>query len=182
MVKPDYRSVDDELVQDDSLNDHEAGSVAESARGWGVWVTKGVVLAALIAPVFERRGYWDHWLSWSLYSPHTSRVELEVHRTAIDQLPGSVRPYVRPDRDGDGWRTIDLAGWSLAMRRVPIYPQSRYQLAIALHLAQQTSLQQEVRARLRSASDRWSGRRKDTLLIGREELQQAAEAFWLHAG
>src|SRR5690606_4119077 len=46
-----------------------------------------IVLAALGLPLLERSGYWDHWLSWSLYSPHTSRVDVPIQHSAIAACP-----------------------------------------------------------------------------------------------
>ena len=59
----------------------------------GSWFVVGVVGCALFAPLLERFGYWDHWTSWSLYSPHTSRVDIELHRSAVDALPSSLRTF-----------------------------------------------------------------------------------------
>ena len=60
-----------------------------------------VVVIVLFAPVLERSGYWDHWTSWSLYSPHTSRVDIELHRSAIGMLDPYSRSFVDDDDDQD---------------------------------------------------------------------------------
>ena len=139
----------------------------------------GVVIAAVVAPLMERWGYWDHWPSWALYSPHTSRVDVQLHRSVINRLPASVQKHVREDTDGDRWHTLDLAGWSLGQRYAPVYPQARYQLLLAIHLADRLPLDDEIRATVRHAASRRDGRRQERPLLGRSELQSAQRAYWL---
>ncbi len=140
---------------------------------------QGVILVALVAPLLERYGYWDHWTSWSLYSPHTSRVDIELHRSAIDSLDPELKAFVEADSDEDGWQALDLGGWSLESRRVPIYPQARYQLAVAAEIASRYQLKDEIRAKLRGVSDRWTGRREEQQMLGRGEIQAGLNLFWL---
>jgi hypothetical protein len=141
-------------------------------------VVRMIVILAIAAPVLERRGYWDHWTSWSLYSPHTSHVDIEIHRSVFDRLPDSAQAYLRHDTDGDGWSLLDLGRWSLAARRVPVYPQARYQLAVASELARQLELTDEIRAHLAGASDRWTGKRTQRLMRNRAEIDKVLREFW----
>jgi hypothetical protein len=140
----------------------------------------GVVLLALVAPLLERFGYWDHWTSWSLYSPHTSRVEIELHRSAVDALHPSLRTFVEKDENDDGWRKLAIERWSLSCRGVPIYPQARYQLALAEKIATQLRLTDEIRVRVRGVSDRWTGQRDEQLLLGRGKIRDAMRSYWLN--
>ena len=138
-----------------------------------------IIVAAMAAPLLERHGYWDHWTSWSLYSPHTSHVDLEVHQSAIDRLDPVLQACLLEDTDQDGWQVLDLGSWSLSTRRVPVYPQARYQLALAADLARRYGLSDEIRARLSGVSDRWSGKREQVLMRTQKEIEGATEAFWL---
>ena len=138
-----------------------------------------IIVAAMAAPLLERHGYWDHWTSWSLYSPHTSHVDLEVHQSAIDRLDPVLQACLLEDTDQDGWQVLDLGSWSLSTRRVPVYPQARYQLALAADLARRYGLSDEIRARLSGVSDRWSGKREQVLMRNQKEIEGATEAFWL---
>ena len=138
-----------------------------------------IIVAAIAAPLLERRGYWDHWTSWSLYSPHTSHVDIELHQSAIDRLSPVLQTFLLDDTDHDGWQVLDLGSWSLATRRVPVYPQARYQLALAAELSHQYGLTDEIRARLLGVSDRWSGKREQLMMRNRNEIEAATEAFWL---
>jgi hypothetical protein len=131
---------------------------------------------AIAAPLVERSGYWDHWPSWALYSPHNSRVKLQVHSSALGSLPiGLTRNLTL----NEGWVDIDLDAWSLESRGVPIYPQARYQLALATHLAKAYNLNNSIRCVVQSVSDRWNGQRDEKLLLGADEMQKLLQAFWL---
>lgn len=145
----------------------------------GAALARLFVLVALIAPLSERYGYWDHWTSWSLYSPHTSRVEIEIHRSAVPLLGPSLSRFLEEDGDGDGWSRLSIEDWSLSSRKVPIYPQARYQLSLANQLAQRYQLDRDIRARLRGRSDRWTGRRLQRLFLGKREISNGLQSFWL---
>lgn len=144
-----------------------------------LWLNATLVAGVIVAPLLERSGYWDHWLSWSLYSPHTSRLELDVHDSAIEQLGPEIQPHVQPDTDGDRWHRLALDRWSLTDRGVPLYPQARYQLGLALNLAARDELRDNIRGRLRGVSNRWTGKRTEQRLLGIEELRDQASSFWL---
>jgi hypothetical protein len=157
----------------------DRGQPAASRSGVVASVVRMIVILAIAAPTLERRGYWDHWTSWSLYSPHTSHVDIEIHRSALDRLPASARASLRDDTDGDGWSLLDLGRWSLARRRVPVYPQARYQLAVASDLARQLEVTDEIRAHLAGPSDRWTGERAQRLMRNRAEIDTVLREFSL---
>ena len=138
-----------------------------------------VVMLAIILPLLERRGFWDHWPSWALYSPHNSRFDVEIHRSGIGLVPAAVSPFVEQDSNGDGWHALALDRWSLETRKVPIYPQARYQLGLAVKLAESGNINDQIRGRLRGVSDRKTGKRTEQFLLGQAELQQATNRFWL---
>lgn len=138
-----------------------------------------VVAVAIVAPLFERAGYWDHWLSWALYSPHTSRAEVLISRPAIDKLPESMRAFVFADDDNDGWHELSLDCWSLETLGVPVYPQARYQLALAVKVSREHDLNQGIGARVRGVSDRWTGQRIEHLLLWRDEMEKGLKQYWL---
>jgi hypothetical protein len=143
---------------------------------------KCLIVLACLCPLTERKGYWDHWTSWSLYSPHTSRAEIELHRSVVGNLNPQLVEFLENDEDGDGWQRLSLESWSLASRFVPIYPQARYQLAIANQLCLTSDLDEQIRVKLRGVSDRWTGRRSEDRLIGKQQIAQACRNFWLYTG
>lgn len=143
---------------------------------------KLLVLLAVLSPLLERSGYWDHWTSWSLYSPHTSRAEIELHRSVMGNLDPALLNFLEADEDRDGWHRLSLESWSLAHRFVPIYPQGRYQLAIANQLCASGSLDTQIRVKLKGVADRWTGKRSENRLIGKQQIQRACDEFWLNTG
>lgn len=130
-----------------------------------------VVVLAIAAPLGERRGLWDHWLSWSLYSPHTSRVEVQLHTSATDRLNPSQQSFIEPDDDGDGWLTLSIERWSLSGRGVPLYPQSRYQLALIRQLIRRQGLTDDVRIVIKGVADRRTGQRDVVYKTGRRQIE-----------
>ncbi len=142
-----------------------------------------VIGLALVLPCGERfprgksYGYWDHWLSWSLYSPHTSRAELQIHRTAIASLPPIATRFARATSDDDGWVTLQIGQWSLAELGVPIYPQARFQLGVAQRIGARVP-SQAMRVRVRTTSDRFTGQREEILLLGQRELAEHVRKYW----
>lgn len=139
----------------------------------------GLVGCVLLAPLTERSGYWDHWTSWALYSPHNSRVDVQIHQSAIGDLPEPLRPLVKEDSDGDHWHGFSLQRWSLTARKVPIYPQARYQLGLCQEIARRYQLGEAIRLRQRSMSDRWTGERVERQWLGQREIQRALDQYWL---
>lgn len=136
-------------------------------------------LIAITAPTLERQGYWDHWTSWSLYSPHTSRARIELHQSVFHELNDLQQTSLIGDHDLDQWQEISLGDWSLSSRGVPVYPQSRYQLELATIIASQLKTTDGIRVKLQSVSDRRTGGRREELLLNLQEINQARGNFWL---
>ncbi len=136
-----------------------------------------VILIALVMPTAERWGYWDHWLSWSLYSPHTSRVTIEIHQSAIDTLPTGAVHNTSPPDDESNWVKIASDRWSLAELGVPVYPQARFQLGVARSLARALDDPSAIRVIIESTSNRRTGRRIEEWIQGRVAIEQACDAY-----
>lgn len=157
----------------------ESAPSNEQPRSVLALIAYGLVITAMLAPIGERSGHWDHWTSWALYSPHSSRAEVEIHGSAIESLPMSLRPFVEQDSDGDRWHSWNLGRWSLTARKVPVYPQARYQLAVAQCLAERYQLKDAIRVRQRGAANRWTGEREERRWLGQREIEQARNQSWL---
>lgn len=137
-----------------------------------------LLVMAVGLPLTERRDrydlqawHWDHWMSWALYSPHSSRVDIEIHAGALDALPTPLRSCVADDENDDSWHTLDLGKLSLESRGVPILPQARYQLSLAIEIAREAGWSREIRGILRSAADRNDGSRMEIWMSGLQEMQ-----------
>jgi hypothetical protein len=88
----------------------------------------------------------DHWLAWGLYSPNNSRADLEVIRPNEAEVS-------RFDR-------VDLGAKSLQALNIPLYPEARFQLGVAIAIEQSGELQSPCRIIIRSRSDRFTGKRE----------------------
>mgnify|MGYP003113355745 CR=1 FL=1 len=154
---------------------------AAAYRSPGLVVGGMLVILAVTLPLTERRGRYDrdawhldHWLSWALYSPHNSRVDVEVYEGVVNSLPAAMQSAVSEDDDGDSWRKLDLGKLSLACRGVPILPQARYQLQLAIAMAEEFEWTHQIRGVSRSASDRRDGSRTEIWMSGLDEMKDAA--------
>ncbi|WP_044302892.1 MauE/DoxX family redox-associated membrane protein [Rhodopirellula sallentina] len=156
-----------------------------AGRSVRVMLASVIVLAAVVLPLTERRGRydqanwrWDHWLSWALYSPHNSRVSVEVHRRVIAEMPLGLRDALRDGDDQDAWREFDLGALSLQARGVPVLPQARYQLKLAIAIAEQQGWSHEIRGVLRSCSDRWDGTREEEWMNQLDAMRNVVAKYW----
>jgi hypothetical protein len=147
----------------------------------GVAMLFSVTVMAL--PLSERFGYWDHWLSWALYAPHSSRVQVQVAPTALDRLPDRLTQLLAETVDPNqvsavDWQNIPIDQWSLATLGVPIYPQSRFQLGVASALANLQSGEFDIRIIEQSVANRFSGSRQQSTITGRTALDERARKYW----
>ena len=150
-------------------------------------ISEWLLLAAIVMPMWEPWGVWDHWPSWGLYSPRNSRVQLEVHRSEWERLPSDLQRLGRfaaasqRDERSDPWVQVDLGAWSLNALQVPIYPQQRFQLGVASSFLARGQLDRGFRLHLLGISHRWTGERSTTTLRNRMQVDAAARRYWFHA-
>jgi hypothetical protein len=71
--------------------------------------------------------------------------------------------------------------WSLSELAVPIYPQDRFQVGVALAVAKHYDLDRSIRVVWQSASARISGARETETWNGIGQSQLKAEQFHLNA-
>lgn len=142
-----------------------------------------IVGLTILLPLTERFGLWDHWPSWALYAPHSSRVEVQVASTALDRLPTQLRQLV--DKASEKgveqlWYGVPLDRWCLQATTTPIYPQSRFQLGIARSLAEQMHSEFEIRIAVLGVANRFTGKRSVRYFEGETAITGAGELFWLN--
>ncbi len=154
-------------------------------RHWRERLGFGVIVTAIILPITERSGLWDHWPSWALYAPHSSRVKVEVAAAAVKKLPDSLRPLVaEPMLDENEiavWRDVPIGVWSLATLDTPIYPQARFQLGVAAQIAAEVDSDFQLRVTVLGTASRWSGLRREETFTSRQQLLNASKRFWLNS-
>ena len=137
-------------------------------------------VALLLLPLLEPWGYFDHWLSWGLYSPRSSRVTLEIYQLPGERLPADMEPYVRPSRFRERMVELRMDQWSLAGLGVPIYPQDRFQLGVAAAVIEKAKLRAFV-ITVQSMSERFSGERQQREIKNRDQLEEELGRFWINA-
>lgn len=148
----------------------------------GPWsrVVTWIMWCAVPLPLLAPWGWLDHWPAWQLYAPRNSRVLLYVDEADASRLPSALQPFLGTSTL-DSRRRLDIDRWSLAELSVPIYPQDRFQLGVALAVIQESRLERSAQVLLQSVSSRTSGKRAETSIIGREDLEEAVSRYWLNS-
>ncbi len=147
---------------------------------WPDRFLQALLVASIVMPMGERWAMWDHWPSWALYAPHSSRVRVTVATYAVDQLPEHLRVLL-PSSDDDSQVGVEvpLAQWSLQELGVPIYPQARFQLGVARYLSSRLNSPIAIQVEIRESADRFTGKRQIRQLRSSDEIQQASRFFTL---
>jgi hypothetical protein len=154
---------------------------AARATNWLSHAATGILLFAVGFPLLEPRGWCDHWLAWGLYSPGASRAQVFVRPSDVESLPRKWRQYISPGQTETPWLRMRLDRWSLASLHAPLYPQARFQLGVALAVANALPPGRDVRVELFSAAHRLTGEREQTSLQTRPQLEAALRDYWLNA-
>ena len=140
--------------------------------------------SAVLLPLLEPVGWFDHWPAWGLYAPRNGRCTLYFDDEAIDELPGWWNWELVDTLDEElGWSPgleVPLSRESLRRLHVPIYPQDRFQLGVALALARQAGVGDAVKVVWEGASARMTGERERETFTGTREIEAAAKRFWLN--
>jgi len=144
------------------------------------WVD-GLVAAVVLLPLLEPLDRFDHWPSWAVYTAHPAVVRVYVDEQHRDGLTESVHAHVGPHNPFSRWRPVSIERWSLDALDVPIYPQDRFQLGVAIALTEADGSGDGIRVVLDGRANRWTGKRSRRELVGRKELLREAERFWLNA-
>ena len=140
-----------------------------------------VALPVMILPIFERAGYWDHWLSWALYAPHSSRVEIRVARTAVERLPASLQTSLpEGDEASSLWVKVPIDQWSLATLYAPVVPQERFQFGVARYITACLNSEFEIQVDLLGPAARLTGKRRRITLNGARQVLEADRYFWFN--
>ncbi len=140
---------------------------------WIVWV-------AVLLPLLEPWGWLDHWPAWQLYAPRNSRVLLYIDEADAARLPSALQPFLGATTF-DSRRRLDIDRWSLDELSVPIYPQDRFQLGVALAVIKESRLDRSSQVLLQSVSSRTTGKRAEKSIIGMKDLEKAAGRYWFNA-
>lgn len=146
-----------------------------------------LVWLAILAPLFEPTGYFDHWPAWGLYASRHDRVVLLIDEEARAELPAALQPFVDPPQPLSTWCRVRVERWSLAELGAPLYPQARFQLGVAIGVGRMLESQApaaegtpRIRILFEGAADRWTGKRKVSEYRGLKEIDALSDRFWLN--
>ena len=172
-------------VPDSEIAQRQLEPKLEGSRGGCLQTLCGALVGLVIVmPGTERFGIWDHWPSWALYAPHSSRVVVEVAAPSVRRLPTELvallnRPSTEPD-EMPVWVSIPMDAWSLQSLHTPIYPQSRFQLGVARQIASVIDSEFAIRVTVLGTAGRFTGRRQSTILDGNSEISKAGGIYWFN--
>ncbi|QDU82174.1 hypothetical protein Pla110_39290 [Polystyrenella longa] len=87
-------------------------------------------LLVILMPAWGSRGYWDHWLSWEVYTSDQEKFLILIEDAEEKNLPVELAPYLLPPKPLETMRFLNVNSWSLDTKHAPAYPQSRFQWGI----------------------------------------------------
>jgi hypothetical protein len=176
------------LFRDRELNqftnstiDAESKTVGRMARfRIGNQLARLFLAICLLWPAVESMGWCDHWPAWAVYASRPERVTVLVHTDEIEKLSADLNSYISPRVPSDGWAQLRIDRWSLNAVLVPIYPQDRYQIGVALWVVNTFQLN-TIRVVIESPAQRWNGTRITSEYVGTHQLEQLARRYRLNA-
>lgn len=172
-------------VPESEISERQLGpKIAGWRNGYLQTLCSALIAFVIVMPSTERFGIWDHWPSWALYAPHSSRVVVEVAAPSVRRLPAELVALInRPTPEADAmpvWVSIPMDAWSLQSLATPIYPQSRFQLGVARQVASVVDSEFQVRVTVLGPAGRFTGRRQSTILEGNSEIANAGGNYWFN--
>jgi hypothetical protein len=173
-----FSSTDDEPDRVEECRDTRRP--AESNRSLASAFAGGMTLAVVVLPFFEPFGWYDSWPSWAVYATRAERVRVFVDEASADQLPAELHPFLSSPRYLDNRRRIKIDQWSLHTLDAPVYPQSRFQLGVALALGENAELGNAIHVEIESAANRWTGVRAARTISGVSAIRDELDRFWLN--
>jgi hypothetical protein len=113
------------------------------------WTAAIVALFATL-PILSFFGYWDSYLSFSLYTGRITKADIFISESIRNRLPPAVVEFVVPtpapyNRDLQGPYVVLVELWADKILRVPPLPERRGYLAVAKYLTQFASDPDELR-------------------------------------
>ena len=163
-------------------SEHAVRAVALTNTSWANRFAQWITAAAIVFPLLGPTTWYDMWPSWGLYASNAERTLLLVHRRAVEELPTSLQAYCASgDASLEPWLSLRLDRWVLDSLDAPIYPQNRYQLALAASLIDRHGLASRARIVRLDLADRWTGERASSVLASPAQIQSAAGDYFFNA-
>ena len=83
------------------------------------------VVMIWLFPLLNLFGYWDHYLSFSLYSSKPSRFYIAIEKGEIHKIDKRLKNYFADIQGLQGGQLIDVDKWAFSQLNVPFYPEMR---------------------------------------------------------
>jgi hypothetical protein len=163
-----------------------------STKSWQQKIGYGFVAVVTLLPFLEPFGWYDHWPAWAVYASRPERVRVYVVENRVADLPAEIQKFVSDDdppadaverffAGKSALKRLRIDQWSLETLAVPIYPEDRFQIGVALALAERYGLGEDLRVEIDGPANRWTGERSRTILEGEEQIREAAGQFLFNA-
>lgn len=156
-----------------STTDREIASTAKEQPIRMAAVT-AFIGVAVVLPVLFHFGYWDRWPSWAVYAGSSRTVTIEIPIEKRTRLPASAAVT----QSTSGRCMVHVDRWSLNALGVPVYPQTRFRIAVALAVSEMLEDEEEPAVTIVSEAPPLRSRHT---IIGRPELETFAERYSVNA-
>jgi hypothetical protein len=83
------------------------------------------VVLIWLFPLLNFFGYWDHYLSFSLYSNKPSKFYIAIEKGEIHKIDNRFENYFANIQGMQGGQLIDVDKWAFSELNVPFYPEMR---------------------------------------------------------
>ena len=117
-------------------------------------------LAVVVFPLTQPLGICDHWPAWQVYAPRCSRAKIES-----------------PLKNDERW--TNFGRWSNQKLGVPVYPQARFEFAVAVAAQQKFRQSRGLPIEISEASNRWNGTRASRRISG-DQIEMQKRQYWLN--
>jgi len=119
-----------------------------------------ITLCVVVFPLTQPWGICDHWPAWQVYAPRCSRAKLDS-----------------PLDDNELWSNFEK--WSNQTLAVPVYPQARFEFAVAVAAQQKFNRSRGLPIEVSEASNRWNGTRVSKRIAG-DQIKMQMRQYWLN--
>lgn len=99
--------------------------IANLREVWSSKLAMMLVAPVWIFPVLNFFGYWDHYLSFSLYSDKPSKFYIAIEQSELNKMDKRFEEYFVNIPGLQGGQIIDVDKWAFSELNVPFYPEVR---------------------------------------------------------
>ncbi len=142
-------------------------------------LASGLMVFVLVFPCTVGVNLCDHWPGWEVYAPRSSRAKLEIGFREAVQLPIELQALLTPNDGEGGLQSFAIDRWSIETLNVPIYPEDRFQFAVAAEVVQRFGLR-DFKISIGGISNRWSGEREWKRIHRPDQIQMTYDRFRLN--